>query len=205
MDTNVNDAGLANLKDMVGLRRLWLGLTKVTDAGLANIRRLSQLEWLELDKTQITDVGLASLKELSRLQYLGLSNTQVTDAGLAESRCSKVPFSWGLSGLRSRARASRNFEVATDLPSCVRPGNGPIVQPPLVPSNTCFHRTEKLMCETRLYCRAEFRGRRNSLQMADEQGHRYDYHETDERQVDRPKAARSRVVRRSPRRPSSLL
>ncbi len=135
MDTNVNDAGAAHLKDLIGLRRLWLGRTKMTDAGLANLRTLPQLQWLELDTTQVTDVGLPSLKELSRLQYLGLSNTQVTDAGLAELAGLKALVFLELVGTKVTAEGVKEFRKVR--PTCrvaFGPGNGPIVQPPLAPS-----------------------------------------------------------------------
>lgn len=80
--TNVTDATVAQLKDIVGLVDLNLANTKVTDAGLAHLKGLANLQRLHLELTSITDAGLAHLKGLQNLTYLNLYNTKVTDAGL---------------------------------------------------------------------------------------------------------------------------
>ena len=80
--TNVTDATVAQLKDIVGLVDLNLANTRVTDAGLANLKGLANLQRLHLELTSITDAGLAHLKGLQNLTYLNLYSTKVTDAGL---------------------------------------------------------------------------------------------------------------------------
>ncbi len=85
-DTEVTDAGMAHLQGLSGLEGLSLINTKVTDVGLAHLQGLTGLQVLRLDKTQITDAGLAHLQKLTRLQGLTLTNTQITDAGLAQLR-----------------------------------------------------------------------------------------------------------------------
>ena len=82
LGTNVTDATLAPLKNILGLVDLNLGGTKVTDGGLAGIQGLTNLTRLHLEKTGITDAGLAHLKDLKSLTYLNLYGTPVTDAGL---------------------------------------------------------------------------------------------------------------------------
>jgi mono/diheme cytochrome c family protein len=80
--TNIADASIAPLKDVLGLVDLNLAATKITDAGLAHLKGLTNLTRLHLELTSITDTGLAHLKSLKRLRYLNLYGTQVTDAGL---------------------------------------------------------------------------------------------------------------------------
>jgi hypothetical protein len=82
--TNVTDATVAQLKDIVGLVDLNLANTKVTDAGLANLKGLANLQRLHLELTSVSDAGLAHLKGLQNLTYLNLYNTKVTDAGLEQ-------------------------------------------------------------------------------------------------------------------------
>jgi len=48
---------------VLGLRWLWLDDTQVTDAGLANLEGLAGLEFLWLYDTQVTDAGVADLKK----------------------------------------------------------------------------------------------------------------------------------------------
>src|SRR5205809_1248057 len=80
--TNINDAAIASLKDVISLTDLNLAGTKITDAGLAAVEALTNLTRLHLELTPITDAGLAHLKRLSNLNYLNLYGTAVTDAGL---------------------------------------------------------------------------------------------------------------------------
>ncbi|HEU0010181.1 MAG TPA: c-type cytochrome domain-containing protein [Verrucomicrobiae bacterium] len=80
--SNVTDATLAPIKDVLGLIDLNLATTKVTDAGLAHLKPLANLQRLHLELTGVTDAGLAQLKGLKNLTYLNLYGTKVTDAGL---------------------------------------------------------------------------------------------------------------------------
>ena len=80
--TPFDDKGLANLKGMSRLKRLWVGDTLVTDEGLASLSGLSELEELDLRGTRISDRGLAHLSGLTRLKQLNLLGADVTDAGL---------------------------------------------------------------------------------------------------------------------------
>ena len=82
LGTNVTDATLAPLKDILGLVDLNLATTKITDAGLANLKPLVNLQRLHLELTGITDAGLAQIKDLPNVVYLNLYGTKVTDAGL---------------------------------------------------------------------------------------------------------------------------
>ena len=81
-DTQVTDAGLSHLAGMTRLRRLDLRGIKLTDAGLEHLRGLTRLERLGVSGTGITDAGLEQLKGLTELQYVGLEPTRMTDATL---------------------------------------------------------------------------------------------------------------------------
>ncbi len=80
-ETQLTDAGLAQLKGLTHLQALHLSGTEVTDAGLAHIKEMSELRSLELPQG-VTDAGLARLQGLGGLQVLNLAGTQVSDAGL---------------------------------------------------------------------------------------------------------------------------
>ncbi len=82
--TNITDATIVPLKEIVTLVDLNLAGTKITDAGLQNIEGLTNLVMLHLELTHITDAGLAHLKKLSHLAYLNLYATSVTDKGLEQ-------------------------------------------------------------------------------------------------------------------------
>ena len=84
LGTNISDAGIAPLKDVLTLVDLNLAGTKVTDTGLQTLEGLTNLVILHLEHTQITDAGLAHLKKLSHLAYLNLYGTPVTDKGLEQ-------------------------------------------------------------------------------------------------------------------------
>ena len=80
--TNITDALIAPIKDIVSLVSLNLGATRITDAGLASIKGLTNLSRLSLELTPITDKGLVNLAGLANLTYLNLYGTPITDTGL---------------------------------------------------------------------------------------------------------------------------
>ncbi|HVK11793.1 MAG TPA: hypothetical protein VM597_23675 [Gemmataceae bacterium] len=82
--SGVTDEGLAHLKGLKGLRRLYLGRTDVTDEGLKHIAGLTGLESLILSESKVTDAGLKQVAGLKKLTNLEISGTAVTDAGLKE-------------------------------------------------------------------------------------------------------------------------
>jgi hypothetical protein len=84
LGTNVTDATIAPLKDVLTLVDLNLTGTKITDGGLQALEGLTNLVILHLERTQISDAGLAHLKNLSHLSYLNLYATPVTDKGLEQ-------------------------------------------------------------------------------------------------------------------------
>ncbi len=80
--TRVTGNGLANCRGLVQLKHLDLSDTPVSDAGIGPIGTFGGLETLDLEGTQISDAGLKHLEGLACLKALVLSKTQVTDAGL---------------------------------------------------------------------------------------------------------------------------
>jgi hypothetical protein len=59
-DRTFNDAGLAALKSMTGLTRLYLKGTSVTDQGLVNLSGLTRLTDLDLADVGVSDSGLSA-------------------------------------------------------------------------------------------------------------------------------------------------
>jgi Leucine-rich repeat (LRR) protein len=104
--TQIGDAGLKSLTQIVNLERLNLVDTKntdasleqigalprlaklrpgerITDSGLRHLAGSSQLRMLDLSCTAVTDAGLEHLKGLTGLERLDLDMAKVTDAGVA--------------------------------------------------------------------------------------------------------------------------
>lgn len=82
--SRVTGQGLASLKALKKLRRLYLGWTQVDDAGLEVIASFPHLEVMELHQTKITDAGLARLKGLTNLRELSLIYTKVSEKAVDE-------------------------------------------------------------------------------------------------------------------------
>ena len=77
---DADDAWVASLKGLEGLKKLHLEKTKVTDQALDTIGGLSNLEYLNLYSTGVTDAGLDKLNKLKKLKNLYLWQTKVTEA-----------------------------------------------------------------------------------------------------------------------------
>ncbi len=85
--TTITEVGLAHLKGLKHLERLYLGETEFTDAGLEQIKGLTNLKVLNFGATKVTDAGLKHLKGLKSLHQVGLGGrkgvkSKITDAGL---------------------------------------------------------------------------------------------------------------------------
>jgi hypothetical protein len=61
--TRVNNAGLAHLSKLSGLRVLWLYDTPVSDAGLVHLRSLTGLRVLNLRSTLVTTAAVDALQD----------------------------------------------------------------------------------------------------------------------------------------------
>ena len=81
----VQDVDLSYLRQNLKLDRLEsleLNNTQVTDAGMIHLRDLVELKRLYLNKTSVTDAGLVHLQELTSLQSLPIRDTQITLRGV---------------------------------------------------------------------------------------------------------------------------
>lgn len=82
INARIDDQGLAALQGLPNLECLELSGTRITNADLGYIKELSGLRWLYLDKTSINDDGLMTLRGLSNLEVLVLSQSAVRGHGL---------------------------------------------------------------------------------------------------------------------------
>jgi Leucine-rich repeat (LRR) protein len=86
----IDDAGLAHLKALTGLKTLHLYQCTVTDTGLECLAGLTNLQVLHFGSAKITDDGLKHLKKLTALRSLSLGappdhfggGNPITDAGI---------------------------------------------------------------------------------------------------------------------------
>lgn len=138
LGTNVTDATIAPLKDIVSLVDLNLAGTKITDNGLAAVKTLTNLAMLHLEHTKIGDAGLAHLKTLVNLEYLNLFDTQVTDAGLKQLQgLTKLKhlYTWQSkvtdAGIKELQKALPGIKVYNgfDIPAPVVPAPAPAPAP----------------------------------------------------------------------------
>jgi Leucine-rich repeat (LRR) protein len=77
----ITNSGVAPLKGLKELRKLFLFDAKVTDTGVSTLKGLDHLEELDLSGTGITSGAAATFKMLSGLRLLGVSKTKFGDAG----------------------------------------------------------------------------------------------------------------------------
>ena len=70
----VGGGQLAEISGLTGLRRLELSDTEINDAGLANLRSLKNLQYLNISFCGLNGTGLASLAGLKELRRLDLSS-----------------------------------------------------------------------------------------------------------------------------------
>ena len=77
----ITDAGVAHLRNLRRIEKLWLEGTGLTDAGLVHLENLLTIQELYLGGTGITDAGLERLKGLAQLKRLGVGHTRITGTG----------------------------------------------------------------------------------------------------------------------------
>jgi internalin A len=113
--TQVGDAGLACLRNLVGVRELWLTGTNVSDEGIKMIAGFGHLKSISLARTQVSDAGLKQLESLTELEILHVGETSISDEGLRHLR--------GLGHLRevyateSRVTTGGASELADAIPA----------------------------------------------------------------------------------------
>ncbi len=78
----ITAAGIAHLKGLVGLQRLYLHDLPITSDTLASLADLTKLDVLSLRNTQVDDEGLQRLKALTRLRVLNLAKTGISNKTL---------------------------------------------------------------------------------------------------------------------------
>ena len=83
-NTNIDDAGLANVERLTSVKLLGLCWNEgITDKGLARLSSLTNLTGLFLGGTKISNAGLKNLKPFVNLKVLSLQETATNDEGLS--------------------------------------------------------------------------------------------------------------------------
>jgi hypothetical protein len=80
----VDDAALAEIAKLTGLRFLNVPRASFSDAGIAHLAGHPRLELLRFGSPQVTDAGLQALREMPALTQLHLIGLSLSDAALAE-------------------------------------------------------------------------------------------------------------------------
>ncbi len=88
-DTEIGNAGVAELAKCRNLRELSLSGTKVDDNGLEPLTRLPLLDNLSLEHTRVTNDGMKFVAKMKSLGRIDLTRDDISDAGLMQ--LSKIP------------------------------------------------------------------------------------------------------------------
>ncbi len=78
----ITSKGWAQLAGLTSMKLLWVRGTSFGDDDMRAVEGMKGLEDLELSKTRITDAGMKSLAGLTKLNNLILEGTKITDAGM---------------------------------------------------------------------------------------------------------------------------
>ena len=81
-NTTADDAGLASIAKLTGLRSLRLDKTKLTAAGLVQIKGLTSLRYLSMNDLPLGLDGLAVLEGMASLEALEIERSSITDGSL---------------------------------------------------------------------------------------------------------------------------
>jgi internalin A len=100
--SRVTNAGLAQLKGLSRLKKLYLGGTEVTGAGLPHLIGMTSLKSLGLYGISLSDDDVRHLAAFTHLEKLDLEGARVTDPGLAR-----------IAGLTSLERLSLDCPLLT--------------------------------------------------------------------------------------------
>lgn len=85
-DTSIGDDGLEFIQGMQNLNEINISRTKITDAGLKYLTGLPRLENLRISGTEVTDAAVESLSAITSLRNLDVSGTKMTPAGVQALR-----------------------------------------------------------------------------------------------------------------------
>lgn len=114
-DTWVGDEGLANLKGLTNLKKLYLrgkwDSGRITDAGMVHLKNLTSLQELELPNKELTDEGFGHLAQMDSLTKVDIT-TEMTDKTMA-----KLP---GMKSLKDLSIYSKKITEAgmAELANC---------------------------------------------------------------------------------------
>lgn len=116
---DINDEGLAQLKDLAGLTSLSLvgREGEFTESGVANLRGCKNLEQLKLSWNAGSDAVMAEIKNWPSLTHLMLAEATVTDAGLSQLKQCMALKSLIVASGRGVSRAMIE-ELRKALPDC---------------------------------------------------------------------------------------
>jgi hypothetical protein len=89
-DKPIRDDDLTNLKNLTGLKSLFLSRTGITGAAFAHLRGLPALAELRVEGTQVTDDSLTELHSLPALATFRAYATSIGDEGAAHLRDLKL-------------------------------------------------------------------------------------------------------------------
>jgi len=120
------DAGLAAIKGLQKIERLYFQDVKLTDAGLAHVLGCKALTELSLHGTAVTDAGMVGLKNLPELRRLSLQGTTITDAGLDHLAGCKGLTNLDVRGTRVTAAGLDRFRAA--VPACRVEHDGGVIE-----------------------------------------------------------------------------
>lgn len=83
-DGEITAAGLVHLKELQGVKRLYLTNLPVTSDALAHVSHLQNLDTLSLRNTPIDNEAMVHIKQFEQLNVLNLADTDITNAALKE-------------------------------------------------------------------------------------------------------------------------
>ena len=79
----IDDAALANLRNLTGLQGLGLLYTSVTDVGLTHVAKMKRLRWVDMYFVNMTDAGLKNFAGCKLLQHFFVTNAHLSNSSLA--------------------------------------------------------------------------------------------------------------------------
>lgn len=80
----ITNAGMAHLKNLKELQKLYIFEARIYDSGVAYIKDMDQLEELDLTGSGITSAAATTFKTLDKLSLLAVGKTKFGDAGAAQ-------------------------------------------------------------------------------------------------------------------------
>jgi internalin A len=88
--TGVTDAGIAKLRALPSLERVWLSQTQITDAGIQQLSDIQSLTHLAIEATPTSDRCLVMLSKLPKLKSLSIGSPYFSPDGLRQLQSLKA-------------------------------------------------------------------------------------------------------------------